>query len=319
MTVATLERDNLDELTDEEEQVIPNTAAFEIAGANMTLGNDLSMNFFVKKAGVDMTKDYIIRITKTYADGRGDEVIEIPSDEWTDYNRTYYSVKFPGVSAKEMNDPIYVQGFYADGKVASPVWEDSIAKYAKRIFDNQGAEAKRMLADMLNYGAAAQTFFKYDASNLANNVLTDEQKAYATESVSVEDYRIRGENYYGSNLNLGSNLKFSVFFTDISPDMYAVATFTKHTGTAQSIRLDGSDFELYNASKSIYRIYIEEMVVADARQLITCTVYDADGTEVASASDSIESYIARMASSDALYETIMKFADSAYAYLHRNN
>ena len=59
------------------------------------------------------------------------------------------------------------------------------------------------------------------------------------------------------------------------------------------------------------------MVVADARQLITCTVYDEDGTEVASASDSIEGYIARMASSsNELFEAIMIFADSAYAFFH---
>ena len=136
--------------------------------------------------------------------------------------------------------------------------------------------------------------------------------------MAVEDHRIMGPNYIGSNLNLGVNLQFSMFFQNITPEMYAVVTFTSHTGEEKTVRIDGEDFELFNASSGIYRIYIEEMVVADARQLISCIVYDTSGTAVASATDSIESYIARMASSsNELFETIMIFADSAYAFFHR--
>ena len=96
--------------------------------------------------------------------------------------------------------------------------------------------------------------------------------------------------------------------------MYAIVSFTDHYGKEISYRIDGSEFELRN--KIYRRVCIEKMVVADARQLITCTIYNPDGTKVAEAKDSIESYVARMSSTDLLYETIMKFADSAYAYFH---
>ena len=86
--------------------------------------------------------------------------------------------------------------------------------------------------------------------------------------------------------------------------MYAVISFTNHYGAEKSIRIEGSSFDLYNSSSYTYRIYIEQMVVADVRQLITCTVYNPDGTVAASTSDSIESYIARMSSTGALYEVI---------------
>ncbi len=289
-----------------------------IVGANMTLGNELSMNFFVNKADIDVDQDYYITIRKTYADGRDDVTVTYPFSEWTDYNKTYYSVKFDNISAKEMNDLIYVQVFYADGTAATNVWEDSVVNYALRIFGNQKDATKSVLVDMLNYGAAAQEQFSYDVNNLANSRLTAEQKAYATQDVTATDTRIKGENYYGTNLNLGSNLQMSMFFNNIDQDMYAVVTFTKHTGEAKSYRIEGSEFVLHNAAASRYRIYIEQMVVADARQPITCTVYRADGTEVASATDSIESYIARMSSGGEIYEAILKFADSAYNYFHQN-
>ncbi len=167
---------------------------------------------------------------------------------------------------------------------------------------------------MLNYGAAAQVYFKYDQLNLANSCLTEEEKAYATESVTTVDKRVADENYYGSNLNLGSNIQLSMFFRNITPDMHAIVTFTDHYGHDKTVRIDGSKFKKHK--ENIYRIYIEEMVIADARQLITCTVYDAAENAVATATDSIESYVARGNTSEPLYEAIMKFADSAYAYFH---
>ena len=290
---------------------------FNLVGANMTLGNELSMNFFVNKSDIDTSKKYYIKIRKTYADGRADKVLIIPNADWTNYNSNYYSVKFNGVTAKEMNDLIYVQVFYEDETPASYIWTDSVSKYVLRILEKQDSITKTMLVDMLNYGAEAQIQLNYDKTNLANMKLSETQKAYATSSVTAEDHRIKGANYYGSNLNLGNNLKFSLFFEQITRDMYAVVSFTNHYGDAKTFRIEGSDFELYNSSNSIYRIYIEQMVLADARQLITCTVYNKDGSVAASASDSIESYIARMSSTGALYEAIMKFADSAYKFFHK--
>ena len=58
-----------------------------------------------------------------------------------------------------------------------------------------------------------------------------------------------------------------------------------------------------------------EIVLADARGLVTVKVYNGE-TEVASVVESVESYIARKSTESPLFEYIMKFADSAYAYFH---
>ena len=290
------------------------TGLISFVGANMTLGNDLSMNFGIRKADLDPNKEYYIVIRKTYADGRADVVKTISSKDWINYSDSMYTVKFSGIAAKEMNDKIYVQIFESDGTAASEIWVDSIVDYSQRILEKQNDCVKTMLVDMLNYGSAAQRFFKYDTENLANSWLTEEQKGYATKEVTVTNKRVEGENYVASNLDLGSNMKLSMFFENVTTDMYAIVSFTDHYGKEISYRIDGSEFELRN--KIYRRVCIEKMVVADARQLITCTIYTPDGTKVAEAKDSIESYVARMSSTDLLYETIMKFADSAYAYFH---
>ena len=287
---------------------------FTLSGANMILGNELSMNFYVNKSYIDADKEYYIKVTKTYADGRDDVVRIYNQEDWYSYNSTLYRVTFNGIAAKEMNDKIYVQVFYADGTSASALWEDSVVAYVTRILENQNADTKTMLVDMLNYGAAAQASFDYDEENLANSNLTEAQKAYATLEVSYSDIRVKGTNYYGSTLNLGNNLSLVLYFQNISTDMYAEVSFTNHYGEEKSVRIEGTKF--YHYSGSIYKVAVNEVVVADVGQPVTCTIYDSLGNEVGTVTDSIESYIARMSSTDELYETIMKFANSAYVYLH---
>ena len=64
-----------------------------------------------------------------------------------------------------------------------------------------------------------------------------------------------------------------------------------------------------------YGVELSAIVLADARALVTCTVYNESDEVLASVTDSVESYVAR-SSDDALFTCIMKFADSAYNFFH---
>jgi len=99
-------------------------------------------------------------------------------------------------------------------------------------------------------------------------------------------------------------------FKDITDDMYAVIEFTSHTGSKVSWTVPASQME------QDVVVCVDQMVVADGRVPVTVTVYNADGTVHATATDSMESYIARMSSQHAVYEMILKFSDSAYNYFH---
>jgi len=168
--------------------------------------------------------------------------------------------------------------------------------------------------DMLNYGAAAQNFFSYNTEDLANCQLSDAQKTYATESVNCINQQVKGENYYGSTLTLKDRILLTVYFSNINPDMYAIVRFTDHKGVAHETRVEGSAFSKY--SDNVYGVVVDELVVADGDQLVTVTVYDAEGNVVASGSDNVNSYAARQMGKDALYEMVAKFTTSAYAYFH---
>jgi len=293
---------------------------FNIDGATMTLGNSLAINFFIEPTDLVEGEGYYAVITKEYADGRGNVTVRIDQADWS-YHNGYeqHYVTFNGVAAKEMTDELTVTVYNSSGVAVSNEWVDSVRDYTMRMLSKQtDAEKLALYVDMLNYGAAAQTYFDdYNSDDLANSQLTDTQKGYATGEVTMTDSRVQGTGYSASNLTLESDITLNVFFKKdyIDQTKYAVASFTDHYGNEKSVRVEGSAFKQLENDTDWY-VPVKGLVVADVRQPVTVTVYNSDGTVSASCTDSIESYVARMSSENALYEAIMKFGVSAYAYFH---
>ena len=313
---------NLVELKNEVEK-------FKIDGASMTLGNSLAINFFVEPSDLKEGESYYAVITKEYADGSENVVVRVEQAEWSwSANYKQYYVSFNGVAAKEMCDKLTVVIYNSQGEAVSEAWVDSIRDYTMRVLLKEEAKASpnaeklTLYVDMLNYGAAAQTEFGYNEADLANNQLTEAQKLYATksENVTLADNRVKGEGYSATNLTLRSDITMNFFFlgTHIPAehnDYYAIATFVNHYGEEQVIRIEGKDFAQLKNDTDWY-VPVKGVVVADCRQLVTVTVYDADGNMIATGADSIESYVYRNKDKKDIYMAIMKFAVSAYASFH---
>ena len=290
---------------------------FKISFANMTLGNSLAMNFAFEQGHRDDWTGCYAEIVKEYADGRPDKVITIPYAQWGSAGINgvkHFTLKFDGVAAKEMSDNVFVTIYDATGNAISDTWEDSVRGYAMRTLNNPktSRESFIMVVDLLNYGAAAQSYFKYNTGDLANNQMTEAQKAMATPDAPAEDIREKGANYKGTNLGLESQILMRMAFGGTTEDMYATIAFTNHSGKKVMVNLSGSEFG------STGTITIDELVLADGRKPVAVTIYNADGTVFASATDSMESYIARMRRDkyDPLFEAILKFSDSAYNFFH---
>ena len=280
----------------------------DIAFSQIDMGNTLGMRFaFPASADINWTGAYVVATM-------GGNTQTIPATEWETANiggTNHYVFGFNNIAAKQMADEISIVIYNADGKAVSNEYVDSIQSYVMRNVDKKDAEAKALMVDMLNYGAAAQTYYGYNTSDLANAQLTDAQKAYGTATKpEITDGRVKGANYLGTRLELGSSIGMQMNFKGTTANMYAVVEFTNHSGTKVSERVAPTEIS------GTYLIVIDQIVVADGRMPITVTVYNANGTVYGSATDSMASYIARMSNADALYECIMKFSDSAHAYLH---
>ena len=307
----------------------------DLEGATMTLGNSLAMNFVIDTAELIGTDNYAV-ITKEYADGTEANSVIINQADWKVYDGNMYYFTYSKVAAKEMTDEITVVVYNSADEAVTNSWTDSVRDYCMRAIKaeeegNQNHDKLTLYVDMLNYGAAAQTEFEnYHSDDLATSQLTEAQKAYATGVVNAEDHRVEGEGYLGSTLTLGNEIELNFIFDNntVTQDMYAIATYTNHYGKEKSVTIEGSAFGEYNINNvNGWYIPVADMSVADGCQvngeskfMVTCTVYNANGTVVTSAQDSVASYVAR-ANADTnntnpLYTLILKFATSAYNYFH---
>ncbi len=292
---------------------------FELSGANVVLGNDLTMNFALLASNLSGT-DYYAEIVKHNPDGTT-VTTTYPFSSWTAYGPMYL-ITLDGLVAKQMSDKVEVTIYTTDGTQASYTWVDSIRDYSIRQLnaDSNSAKVKTCVADMLNYGAAAQVQFNYNTSDLANATMTDTHKSYATAALDFSQYtnnQVVGDNFFGTILALETNIKMGVFFKGTGYEGYtAKVSYRDHNGNAVSYEVAGADFDATYAAGGMYGIMVDTLVAGDVYQVVTVEVYNGS-TLVASVSESMESYVVRQSASLLpIYDALMKFMVSSYNYSH---
>ena len=290
----------------------------DLEGTSMTLGDSLSVAFVFDITALEEDGAYAV-ITKEYADGREAMTVEVLQEDWKVFSGDLYYFSFDGVAAKEMCDSLSVKVYNTFGTVITNPYSDSIQAYAMRMLEKEtDAQLLTLYVDMLNYGAAAQTYFGYDPENLANAQLTEEQKAYATAAYETQNNLAAGPGRAGTALTLKSRISLDFIFSNevIGADttgLYAIAAYTNHYGEKVETRIDV--FQAYDEENTY--VSVPGLAVADYAQAVTCTVYDAEGNAIAWATDSVEGYIHRMSGTlPAVVDAIIKFCISSYNYFH---
>jgi len=287
------------------------------------LGETLSLIFTVPydAIAIGSQNDYSATIVMTLADGTT-RTETINGADWAKNSSSQkWWIEFAGIAAKEMADSVSITIYKSvDGETVkfSETYTDSVMNFADRLLANsKNANEKTMAVDMLNYGAAAQIEFNYNTNSLATQLLTDEEKALATATVpSATNNRTQSESTYARGLRmvLESDLSMVFTFNNISDGMYVIATYTDHYGNAKTVRQD--EYITYSNHKGFR---VSGLAVADANQMVTCTLYSSTGEVLSVVTDSINSYCARAiagADDDRLFESLLKFAQSAYNSLH---
>ncbi len=97
------------------------------------------------------------------------------------YNDDFaYYADFMGFSIRELSDDFYVQVVVTEGEtvlVKSGVANQNVVAMLTEQYENEkDPTTKQLLIDMLNYAAAAQSYFNYNTDKMANAALTDDEK-----------------------------------------------------------------------------------------------------------------------------------------------
>ena len=213
------------------------------------------------------------------------------------------------------------------GEAAGDTVTDCIKTYAmKKLNKASDATLITLLVDILNYGAAAQTYFGYATDNLANSELTADQQAYATAKREYSDevynkyvadgysFRVMGTLTLESNIQI--KLGFDLSNVALSENAKIVVSYVA-AKTGETITKVVNLSEV-NTNEVVY-VTCDTLTARDHNQAVTYEIIDGE-TTIFSYTTSVECFVARLAAGNekvSICEALMKYCDSAEAYFKK--
>ena len=309
-------------------------------GMNFNLVSQIALQINITWDTLDAAQlvegGYYAKFTKTYVNGTTLDT-EIPFSEWVNRNdsKHRYRFEYNQFAAKEMCNKIQWALYNSAGEQVSVMYEFTLAEFmlsdiekALDQYTTKGMpEYVTLLVDMLNYGTAAQKYFKYNQDNYANAILPEGYQQYATQGV---DYGAAYDNsgfaaYQTMQLNLESKIEMSfIFYKDAFgvpvDQVVANVTYTNRKGYVITKEVKGTDFVEHTSKngRERCRLVLDWLAVDDDKQEVTVEFTDLQGNALGTVREAIQNLAGSWSEvlPDDLYPAIVKFMNSAYAYFH---
>jgi hypothetical protein len=307
--------------TELDQEVLP---ALRLNSASLSLSDSLSVKYKVKKTTLDCpaySNPYVV-----FEMNNRRTVV-------TDYTEEgdYYVFSFANIAPHLMNDTIEAT-LHLDilGEAyAGNVQTYSVATYCYRTLTSysadEHAELRTLLVDLLNYGAASQTYVGYKTGELVNADLTDAQRAWGTSDDRTltthkdVNYVVREDatvSYTGAGLSLRDSIaiRFKINAQDVT------GLSAKVISSIGVLNIPASQFEQTTGG---YYFYFDYLTAAQIGEAVYITIYDGETPVSNTFSYSVESYAySKQNDADekfsALVLAMVRYGDAAKAYVERD-
>ena len=308
--------------------------ALKFTTAALTLENDITVNFKIKKNAVDNAGFNLLYTIFT---------VNNEAKIVTGYEKDgYYVFDCKGVFPKYLNNRIFAT-LYAekDGTLYTATTSYRAATYCYSLFNNPGTDApellKKLAVDTLLYGEAAQLHFNYRTDALCTSKLTAEHMAYASTSTGELVNRLSIEktietasaSWKAATLFLNNSIDFRFQFshTNGTEGLYAIMTDTVTGRTWRVSSFESAkDSNTGNVIADNYWVFFKGLNASQMNNEVEVVIYNADNEQISRTLHySIESYVKYTVENSTnekllnLVECIIKYGNSAKAYVNRNN
>ena len=198
-------------------EYVSESPAVSLYGRSITLKDNIDVNYYMEMSDSVFEHDAYLEFKiggQTYKLNASDAA------EVNENGKTLYKFSCP-VNAAQMSDTIETR-IVIDNKTEEE-YLYSVKEYATELLSKSNeypAETIKLVKALLNYGTAAQNFFKYNTDKPANAGLSDTDKAVAAD---FEEYKAviktdsangqsNGLTYYGSSLICKSEMTVRHYF-----------------------------------------------------------------------------------------------------------
>ena len=283
---------------------------------NIEFDNNIAMHYAIKKADLEGCSDLKLVIDKEHYD----ENVATPTVQRYELENPatlviegveYWHFIFPGICAPEMGNKIEATLSYVKDGVNYVTAKEaySVEAYAYDRLENSNSDSyKKILVDMLNYGAAAQYHFRINADHPVNAKLADYEKYVSSWSgvdlsqqvENVTELTGATASFNGKNLSFDNKvvllygLNFTKFLEGVSSDKTAEkmanvkVKFTYDNGKEQK-----SQTIPYSKLQSIdgrLAAYCDVIAPAEMGCMVSATIYDGETPISNTIQYSIEAY-----------------------------
>ena len=280
----------------------------KFAAANLTIGVDLSVNFYVTgepEVG-DAVMNFAIPSLKGNVLTSSSEATEVTINGQTMWKFTFKGVG-PHLMGKQLTATLVVEGITTEYKYSI---QEYAMKELSRTAEDLGYTAEQFrvyrefLVNLLNYGAESQKYmdqeddsFTISEEELVTYYLTEEQKAYMTHYHAKAPYEFANQKPQGVEVGkivrLGTRNKIEILFRDATN---AENNATKFDGWFVRVYGNGylgTDIELKQSDKyaDCYSIMIEDILVTYYDNNYEIFIYNAAGEQVGIIEYSIQEYV----------------------------
>ncbi len=301
-------------------------------GHSLNLASDISVNFVILKQnleGFDLSTVYAECVIDTYEGNEkaGTETLRLePVDKGL-----YYYFTLTGMTAVRMNDRISTTLYgMKNGQLCySPADEYSIATYAYSQLNNADrAESLKVLcADLLRYGAMAQSFKSYRTDSLADSAMTDTHRAYLSDIEAVtfgntntvlNDLPDAPITWAGKVLNLESKVELKFVFDPANydgslEDLTLRISYVDAYGDPKTVEAEAP--VLYNGTLGYYAFTVDSLLAAELRAVVSVQIYEGDTPVSPTLRYSPDTYgNNKTGTLLALCKALFAYSDSAKAY-----
>ncbi len=296
----------------------------------LDLASDISITFAVPMSALAGYDNYYLECILPEYEGNeqiGTSTIQIQPV----VSGNYYYFTLTGITAVRMGDMVDAVLYMTKGAQTYRSNTDSysVATYAYGMLNSTtNAKMLTLCADLLRYGAEAQTYKGYRTDALVDAAMTEAQRDYlsdtealtftATDS-NLEDIEGPVVHWVGKTLDLASKVGVKFVFDaanyggDIA-NLSMTVMYQNSDGEMQTVVL--TDAEVYNGANGYYSFAFYGLLASELRTVVEVMISEGDIQLSESVRYSMETYAEKTEGTalEPLTRALFAYSDSAKAY-----
>ena len=296
----------------------------------LDLASDISVTFAVAQSALTNYDSYYLECVLPEYSGNakiGTSTVEVQPV----VSGNYYYFTLTGITAVRMGDMVEAVLHMTKGgqEYISKTDSYSVATYAYGMLNSsKDAKMLTLCADLLRYGAEAQSLKGYRTDALVDADMTETHRSYLSSAESltftatdsnIGDISNPTITWVGKTLDLGSKvgMKFVFNAKNYSGDLSKLSmkvTYQGSTGETKSVTVTG--IETYNANNKQYSFTFYGLLASELRTVVDVAIYEGNTQLSETLHYSAESYAAKTGTTAlaALTKALFAYSDSAKSF-----